>query len=70
MMVVDVETSATLRVSKPRVLFEGLPSEFAVSPDGQRFLLTAPGENSQASVRIDVVVNWFEDLKRQAPSVN
>ena len=73
MMAVDVETGATFRASKPRVLFEGRflgqmvgAVRFAVSPDGQRFLLTAPSENS-ASGRIDVVVNWCEELKRLAP---
>jgi hypothetical protein len=40
---------------------------FAVSPDGERFLLTAPRENSPASGQIDVVVNWFEDLRRLVP---
>ncbi len=74
MMVVDVQTGATFGASKPRVLFEGRflqeldgPGRYAVSADGQRFLLTAPSESSPEPGRIDVVVNWFEELKRKAP---
>jgi len=32
-----------------------------------RDLLTAASENASASHRIDVVVNWFEELKPKAP---
>ncbi len=73
MMVVEVETGARFRAGKPRPLFEtpvevsGVFVSFEVSRDGQRFLLTMPSENAPASGRIDVVVNWFEELKRKAP---
>jgi serine/threonine-protein kinase len=74
MMAVDVETGASFRASKPRVLYESrfLPgttgaARFAVSPDGQRFLLTAPSESSPASGQINVVVNWFEVVRQRAP---
>jgi Tol biopolymer transport system component len=74
MMVVDVETvSAPFRVSKPRVLYESLflneaALRFAVSPDGERFLLTAPRENSPASGQINIVVNWFEVVRQRVPA--
>jgi serine/threonine-protein kinase len=74
MMVVAVETGATFRAGKPSPLFEtpgevfsGLGS-YDVSPDGQRFLLTAPGQNARKTERIDVVVNWFVELKRKFPA--
>lgn len=75
MMAVDVKTgSGAFRASKPRVLYEhgflpGIngPDRFAVSLDGQRFLHTAPSENAPALGHINVVVNWFEELKRKAP---
>jgi dipeptidyl aminopeptidase/acylaminoacyl peptidase len=72
MMTVDVETGGTFRASKPRVLFEGrlTGGQFAVSPDGQRFLLTAPSEKASASGRIDVVVNWFEVVKQRTSSAH
>jgi Tol biopolymer transport system component len=78
MMAVEVETgSGSFRASKPRVLYERrfLPGingadRFAVSLDGERFLLTGPSENSPASGQINVVVNWFEVVRQRAPSVN
>jgi serine/threonine-protein kinase len=73
MMVVDVETGARFRAGKPRVLFESRsvrgidgPGRFAVSPDGQSFLLTAPSEDAPAS-RIDVTVNWYQELLEKVP---
>ncbi len=40
---------------------------FGVSPDGQRFLVALPTEPSQQS-QINVVMGWFEELKRLAPT--
>jgi hypothetical protein len=42
-----------------------------VTTDGQRFLLLAPAEQSPIT-HLDVVLNWFEELKRKAgpPRVN
>jgi hypothetical protein len=77
MMAVDVETSGGFRASKPRLLFEGPfllgiygPGRFTVSPDGQRFLFTAPSENSPALGQIDVVVNWHEVVRQRTSSAN
>ena len=41
--------------------------EFDVSADGQRFLLirTDPGSRP---VRLDIILNWFDDLKRRVGS--
>jgi len=58
------------------VLFEGqyVPSQgtspnYDVSPDGQRFLMLKPSEQEQAApTQINVVLNWFEELKRRVPS--
>ncbi len=60
---------------KPRMLFEGpyLPTAasfpfYDVSPDGQRFLMLKPVESqASAPTQINVVLNWFEELKRKAP---
>ena len=41
---------------------------FDVSPDGQRFLMLKPVEQEQvATTQINVVLNWFEELKRLVP---
>ena len=79
MMVVDIQTQPTLSLGKPRLLFEGnyatsSPSfspNYAVSGDGQRFLmLTAKdqqGREGGAPKQINVVLNWFEELKQKVP---
>ena len=43
---------------------------FAVSPDGQRFLMIKEGATTDATVEgpeIYVVLNWFEELTRLVP---
>jgi hypothetical protein len=65
-----------LSAGKPKVLFEGpyepvparLPN-FDVSPDGQRFLMLKPADTGESGpTQINVVVNWFEELKRRVPT--
>jgi eukaryotic-like serine/threonine-protein kinase len=73
MMVVDVSASPDLRLSRPRVLFEQryafgsaqtVPN-YDVSPDGERFVMV---KDDSASGRINVVLNWLEELKRLVPT--
>jgi len=74
-MAVDITTQPDFAVGKPRVLFEALyePSplttpNYDVSPDGQRFLMLKPTEQAQAApTQINVVLNWFEELKQKVP---
>jgi len=78
MMVVDVTTQPTFSPGKPRLLFDRqylsttFPATFpryAVSPDGQRFLMVKQGE--QALTQINVVQNWISELKgRERPGTN
>ncbi|HEV2201728.1 MAG TPA: protein kinase [Bryobacteraceae bacterium] len=75
MMAVDVSTQPGFSAGKPRVLFEGAyvptPRSFPnydVSPDGQRFLMVKATELGQAPTQINVVLNWFEELKRRVPA--
>jgi hypothetical protein len=68
-------TQLGFAAGKPRVLFEGqyqpTPATFPnydVSPDGQRFLMVKPaGQEQSAPTQINVVLNWFEELKRRVP---
>jgi hypothetical protein len=40
-----------------------------LSPDGRRFLMLKPTEQeATAPAQINVVLNWFEELKRRVPS--
>ena len=57
------------------MLFEGryepTPLTFPnydVSPDGQRFLMLKSNEQAVAPTQINVVLNWFEELKRRVPT--
>jgi serine/threonine protein kinase/Tol biopolymer transport system component len=76
MMAVDIATQPGLNAGKPRVLFERayLPTpltfpNYDVSPDGQRFLMLKPSESAVvAPTQINVVLNWFEELKREVPT--
>jgi eukaryotic-like serine/threonine-protein kinase len=75
-MTVEVDTKSGFSVGKPRMLFEGpyLPTSasfpyYDVSPDGQRFLMLKPTEQAQAApTQINVVLNWFEELKQKVPT--
>ena len=75
MMVVDVETKSGFSAGKPRMLFDAASysptpataTNYDVSPDG-RFLMLKPSEQQgQAATQINVVLNWFEELKRKVP---
>jgi eukaryotic-like serine/threonine-protein kinase len=76
MMAVDIATQPGFAAGKPRMLFEGryepapvpIPN-YDVSPDGQRFLMLKPIEQAQAApTQINVVLNWFEELKQKVPT--
>jgi hypothetical protein len=76
---VPIRTAPTLEVGAPRLLFElpfepiafgptggGLgPPPWDVTPDGQRFIFVKPGDDELAPLRIHIVENWFEELKRR-----
>jgi hypothetical protein len=69
-MAVDVKLGATFEASVPKTLFctrvlLSLTSErhYAVTADGQRFLINSTIEETSATP-ISVVVNWTAALKR------
>ncbi len=73
MMAVSVETEPTFRAGRPEVLFEGKYVSTRISPgnpyydishDAQRFLMIKEAGQGQ----INVVLNWFEELKRLVPT--
>ncbi len=75
MMVVSVETEPTFRAGRPRELFAGsyvgsvtnagFLQYYDISPDGQRFLMIK--EAGAWQTQINIVLNWFEELKRLVP---
>jgi len=76
MMAVDATTQPTFSAGKPKMLFEGayVPSlatmpNYDISADGQRFLMIKPSQQAQAAeTQINVVLNWFEELKQKVPT--
>jgi len=76
MMAVSIQTEPTFRAGRPEVLFEGsyrttpVPAGlqyYDISPDGQRFLMI---KREREEAQINVVLNWFEELKRLVPIDN
>jgi hypothetical protein len=41
---------------------------YDVSPDGQRFMILKPVEQAAGPTQINVVLNWFEELKQKVPT--
>ena len=74
MMAVKVTTQPTFRAGTPSLLFEGQyhhepgwRTNYDITPDGQRFLMIQLGEGARPT-QINVVLNWFEELKRLVPT--
>ena len=79
MMVVEVSTDPVLTVGPPAELFAGSSSpggspraRYAVTADGQRFLMSAAllasGEGVGSTGRVIIVQNWVEELKERVPN--
>jgi serine/threonine-protein kinase len=78
-LAVSIETEHEFEAGRPRTLFHGpyslfpLYSAWDISPDGERFLMmkeytedTSTGETMRP--RINIVLNWFEELKDRVPT--
>ena len=71
--VVGIESGETFQHDTPPPLFErahrrGTFSQgYDVAPDGQRFLIVTP-EGQVAASRLDVILNWHEELKARVPT--
>jgi serine/threonine-protein kinase len=75
MMAVEITTQPSFSAGTPKVLFQGQyqllslsTPNYDVSPDGQRFLMLKPDQETQSATQINVVLNWFEELKRRVPA--
>jgi serine/threonine-protein kinase len=74
MMVVPVRTAVEFAAEAPRTLFAGRyrqsgpqnPAAYAVTPDGQRFLMVLDRQDLPAP-QLVFVPNWFEELKERVP---
>ncbi len=78
MMAVEITTEPTFSAGAPSLLFEGTfqmatlsRANYYVTPDGQRFVMIQASEQQQeAATQINVVENWFEELKQRVPTGN
>jgi serine/threonine-protein kinase len=74
MMVVAIRTESGLSIGTPNIVFQGdyvsYPgggNSYDVSPDGRRFLMIKSEEKTTLT-RINVVLNWFEELRGLVPT--
>jgi serine/threonine-protein kinase len=73
MMAVSLETRPAFAVSRSRLLFEApyarissdIPN-YDVAPDGQRLLMVMENQQKATVTQLNVVLNWFEELKQRA----
>ena len=78
MKVVSISVQGqSLIAGRPTVLFKGsyvthsIPAGlqyYDISPNGKRFLMMKEGDIKQEQAQINVVLNWFEELKRLVPN--
>jgi serine/threonine-protein kinase len=64
-MRVSVRTAPTFTATTPEILFTGPYYQIDVTSDHQRFIGTLQRE--AADDYLNVVVNWFDDIRKQAP---
>ena len=75
MTVVPFETAGAFHAGTPRPLFKVNRSvattptrSYDVYPDGQHFLMvTSDSDPGPPVTRLELVLNWFEELKRRVP---
>jgi eukaryotic-like serine/threonine-protein kinase len=72
MMSIEITTRPGFAAGTPKMLFEGpyelspVPTaNYDVSSDGQGFLMLKPIEQDSPPTQINVVLNWFEELKQK-----
>jgi hypothetical protein len=77
-MAVTVETEPGFIPGKPRTLFQGAYhregrdfSSWDIHPNGKRFLMMTEADLDSTEVsarpRINIILNWFEELKERVP---
>jgi len=63
-MTVTVKTSPAFQVGAPQLLFEKNASDFDLAKDGRVLIVQTPDPDDSPG-RLNVVVNWFEDVRRK-----
>jgi Tol biopolymer transport system component/predicted Ser/Thr protein kinase len=75
LMAVDVQTTPTVTFGEPVVLLPQIAHGLAlkerwydITPDGRQLLVLVPDRSDPRSREVDVVLHWFEELKRRLPT--
>jgi eukaryotic-like serine/threonine-protein kinase len=78
MMAVPVMLTPTFTSGRPRTLFRfagvyrmsGTATAYDIHPDGKRFIMVSERKDAAATPRqqVNIVLNWFEELRRLAPA--
>jgi Tol biopolymer transport system component len=69
-MSVNVQTTPELVAGIPNELFEGPYGGYDVLPDGRSFVMVREMAPDDPPTRINLVVNWFDELKQLVVSTN
>jgi hypothetical protein len=73
LMSVDIVTTPAFAAGRPKLLFElqyvnnSGRANYDVSPDNERFLMVEAVGQQTPSTQLNIVLEWFEELKRLAP---
>ena len=74
-MAVSLQAEPRIEVLGQAKLFDGTRfwnmrsgADYDVHPDGQRFLVLNMRSSDEEAAKINVVLNWFEELKRRVPT--
>ena len=67
-MRVSVQTEPAFSAGTPEALFAGHYLEMDVFSDHQRFVLTLPRQKT--SDYLNVVIHWFDEVRKRAPLAN
>jgi serine/threonine-protein kinase len=74
MMGVTITSEEPLQASRPQPLFEASYDDagvairgYDITPDGQSFIVVR-SERVSVATQVHVILNWFEELKRRAPT--
>ena len=60
-------TGTQVRAAAPQKLFDFDGSLAGVTPDGKRFLMLKSASADADSPKLNIVLNWFDELRRLSP---
>ena len=71
-MAVPIQTKPELKAGQPHLLFSGpyfdSGHDWAITPDGKGFILIKESPSEAGPRELQVILNWFEELKRRVPA--